>query len=87
MDTDIHAPTSPKKSSVSIYGKKKKMFIDIESRSGQKHYINANHIVRVTYTAAMPTAWPENVYLSLTDGTVIDVDMSYADACKKITNY
>ena len=60
------------------------MFIDIESRSGQKHYINVNHIVRVTYTRAMPTAWPENVYLSLTDGTVIDVDMSYADACKHI---
>ena len=63
------------------------MFIDIESRSGQKHYINVNHIVRVTYTAGMPTAWSENVYLSLKDGTVIDVDMSYEDACKKITNY
>ena len=56
------------------------MFITIVSSSGQKHYINVNHIVRVTHTHAMPTAWPENVYLSLVDGTVIDVDMSYEDA-------
>jgi len=56
------------------------MFITIVSRSGQTHYINVNHIIRVTHTPAMPTAWPENVYLSLTDGTVIDVDMSYEDA-------
>ncbi len=63
------------------------MFVEFISRSGQKHYINANHVVRVTYTAAMPTAWPENVYLSLTDGTVIDIDMSYEDACKQVINY
>ena len=56
------------------------MFISIVSRSGQTHYINVNHIIRVTHTPAMPTAWPENVYLSLVDGTVIDVDMSYEDA-------
>ena len=63
------------------------MFVDIESRSGQKHYINVNHIVRVTYTPAMPTAWSENVYLSLNDGTVIDIDTPYEDACKQVTNY
>ena len=56
------------------------MFISIVSRSGQTHYINVNHIIRVTHTPAMPTAWPENVYLSLVDGTVIDIDMSYEDA-------
>ena len=56
------------------------MFISIVSRSGQTHYINVNHIIRVTHTPAMPTAGPENVYLSLVDGTVIDVDMSYEDA-------
>ena len=56
------------------------MFISIVSRSGQTHFINVNHIIRVTHTPAMPTAWPENVYLSLVDGTVIDVDMSYEDA-------
>ena len=53
------------------------MFITIVSSSGQKHYINVNHIVRVTHTPAMATAWTENVYLSLSDGTVIDIDMSY----------
>jgi len=58
------------------------MFIDIVARTGQKHYVNVSHIVRVTWTAAMPTAWPENVYVSLIDGTVIDIDMSYDDACK-----
>lgn len=63
------------------------MFVEFIARSGQKHYINANHVVRVTYTAAMPTAWTENVYLSLTDGTVIDIDMSYEDACKQVINY
>ena len=64
------------------------MFVEFMARSGQLHYINVNHVVRVTYTPAMPTAWPpENVHLSLTDGTVIDVDMSYADVCKQVTNY
>lgn len=63
------------------------MFVEFVARSGQKHYINVNHVVRVTHTAAMPTAWPENVYLSLNDGTVIDIDMSYEDACKQVTNY
>ena len=63
------------------------MFVEFIARSGQKHYINVNHVVRVTHTAAMPTAWPENVYLSLNDGTVIDIDMSYEDACKQVTNY
>jgi hypothetical protein len=63
------------------------MFVEFIARSGQKHYINVNHIVRVTHTAAMPTAWPENVYLSLKDGTVIDIDMSYEDACKQVINY
>ena len=63
------------------------MFVEFIARSGQKHYINVNHIVRVTHTAAMPTAWPENVYLSLNDGTVIDIDMSYEDACKQVINY
>ena len=63
------------------------MFVEFIARSGQKHYINVNHIVRVTHTAAMPTAWPENVYLSLNDGTVIDIDTSYEDACKQVTNY
>jgi len=56
------------------------MFITIVSSSGQKHYINVNHIVRVTHTPAMPTAWPENVYLSLSDGITVDIDMSYEDA-------
>ena len=60
------------------------MFVEFIARSGQKHYINVNHVVRVTHTAAMPTAWPENVYLSLNDGTVIDIDMSYEDACKQV---
>jgi len=63
------------------------MFVEFIARTGQKHYINVNHVVRVTHTAAMPTAWPENVYLSLNDGTVIDIDMSYEDACKQVTNY
>ena len=63
------------------------MFVEFIARTGQKHYINVNHVVRVTHTAAMPTAWPENVYLSLADGTVIDIDMSYEDACKQVTNY
>ena len=63
------------------------MFVEFIARTGQKHYINVNHVVRVTHTAAMLTAWPENVYLSLKDGTVIDIDMSYEDACKQIINY
>jgi hypothetical protein len=63
------------------------MFVEFIARTGQKHYINVNHVVRVTHTAAMPTAWPENVYLSLNDGTVIDIDMSYEDACKQVINY
>jgi hypothetical protein len=56
------------------------MFIEIVGKTGQKHYINVNHIVRVTHTPAMPTAWPENVYLSLSDGITVDIDMSYEDA-------
>jgi hypothetical protein len=56
------------------------MFIEIIGKTGQKHYINVNHIVRVTHTPAMPTAWPENVYLSLSDGITVDIDMSYEDA-------
>ena len=56
------------------------MFISIVSRSGQTHYINVNHIIRVTHTPAMPTAWPENVYLSLSDGITVDIDMSYKAA-------
>ena len=63
------------------------MFVEFVARTGQKHYINVNHVVRVTHTAAMPTAWSENVYLSLTDGTVIDIDMTYEDACKQVINY
>ena len=56
------------------------MFIEIVGKTGQTHYINVNHIVRVTHTPAMPTAWPENVYLSLSDGITVDIDMSYEDA-------
>ena len=56
------------------------MFIEIVGKTGQTHYINVNHIVRVTHTHAMPTAWPENVYLSLSDGITVDIDMSYEDA-------
>ena len=63
------------------------MFVEFIARTGQKHYINVNHVVRVTHTTAMSTAWPENVYLSLVDGTVIDIDMSYEDACKQVINY
>lgn len=63
------------------------MFVEFMARSGQLHYINVNHVVRVTYTPAMPTAWSENVYLSLNDGTVIDIDTSYEDACKQVINY
>ena len=57
------------------------MFVEFTARSGQKHYINVNHVVRVTYTPS------ENVYLSLNDGTVIDIDTSYEDACKQVINY
>lgn len=57
------------------------MFVEFIARSGQKHYINVNHVVRVTHSV------PENVYLSLKDGTVIDIDMSYEDACKQVINY
>ena len=57
------------------------MFVEFIARSGQKHYINVNHVVRVTYSV------PENVYLSLADGTVVDIDMSYEDACKQVINY
>lgn len=56
------------------------MFIEIVGKTGQTHYINVNHIVRVTHTPAMPTAWPENVYLTLSDGITVDIDMSYEDA-------
>ena len=63
------------------------MFIEIVGKTGQTHYINVNHIVRVTHTPAMPTAWHENVYLSLNDGTVIDIDTPYEDACKQVINY
>lgn len=57
------------------------MFVEFMARSGQLHYINVNHVVRVTYTPS------ENVYLSLNDGTVIDIDTSYEDACKQVINY
>ena len=57
------------------------MFVEFIARSGQKHYINVNHVVRVTHSV------PENVYLSLNDGTVVDIDMSYEDACKQVINY
>ena len=57
------------------------MFVEFIARSGQKHYINVNHVVHVTYSV------PDNVYLSLNDGTVIDIDMSYEDACKQVINY
>lgn len=64
------------------------MFVEFTARSGQKHYINVNNVVRVTYTPTIPTdPWPEKVYLNLVDGTVIDVDLSYADACKQVINY
>lgn len=60
------------------------MFIEIVGKTGQTHYINVNHIVRVTHTPAMPirflSAWSENVYLSLSDGINVDIDMSYEDA-------
>jgi hypothetical protein len=60
------------------------MFVEFTARSGQKHYINVNHVIRVTYTT---DPWPEKVYLNLVDGTVIDVDLSYEDACKQVINY
>jgi leucyl aminopeptidase (aminopeptidase T) len=63
------------------------MFVEFTARNGQKHYINVNHVVRVTYTPPVPNAWPENVYLSLKDGTVVDIDTSYEDACKQVINY
>jgi len=62
------------------------MFIEIISKNGKKHYINVNHIVRVTHTPAMPTAWPENVYLSLSDGITVDIDLSYDDAVALINS-
>jgi uncharacterized membrane protein len=62
------------------------MFVEFIARNGQKHYINVNHVVRVTYTPPVPNVW-QNVYLSLKDGTVIDIDMSYEDACKQVINY
>jgi hypothetical protein len=60
------------------------MFVEFTARSGQKHYINVNHVISVTYTTG---PWPEKVYVNLVDGTVIDVDLSYEDACKQVINY
>ncbi len=32
------------------------MFVEFTARNGQKHYINVNHVVRVTHTPPVPNA-------------------------------